>query len=108
MKKRRTHSPSGKNRTDHTGSTLDSLLEEDDTLAAVEAVAIKRVIAWQLQKIMTAEKITKTAMARRLGTSRSQLDRLLDPRNATVQLDTIARAAQALGKKLRIELVDAG
>lgn len=98
--------PSGKKRIDHTGSTLDSLLEEDGTLAAVEAVAIKRVIAWQLQKIMTAEKITKTAMARRLGTSRSQLDRLLDPRNATVQLDTIARAAQALGKKLKIEMVD--
>jgi DNA-binding Xre family transcriptional regulator len=87
---------------------LDSLLEEDGTLAAVEAVAIKRVIAWQLQKIMTAGKITKTAMARRLGTSRSQLDRLLDPRNATVQLDTIARAAQAVGKKLRIEMVEVG
>ena len=100
--------PSGKKRIDRTGSTLDSLLEEDGTLAAAEAVAIKRVIAWQLQNIMTAGKITKTAMARRLGTSRSQLDRLLDPGNATVQLDTIARAAQAIGKKLRIEMVEAG
>ena len=93
---------------DHSGSTLDSLLEEDGILAEVEAVAVKRVIAWQLQEIMKAGGITKTAMAARLGTSRSQLDRLLDPQNATVQLDTITRAARVVGKKLRIEMVDAG
>lgn len=93
---------------DHSGSTLDSLLEEEGILAEVEAVAVKRVIAWQLQEIMKAGGITKTAMAARLGTSRSQLDRLLDPENATVQLDTIARAARVVGKKLRIEMVDAG
>ena len=97
-----------KRRGDHSGSTLDSLLEEDGILAEVEAVAVKRVIAWQLQEIMRAGGITKTAMAARLGTSRSQLDRLLDPQNATVQLDTIARAARVVGKKLRIEMVDAG
>ena len=95
-------------RSNHTGSTLDSLLEEDGILAEVEAVAVKRVIAWQLQEIMKAGGITKTAMAARLGTSRSQLDRLLDPQNATVQLDTITRAARVVGKKLRIEMVDAG
>ena len=94
-------------KSDHSGSTLDSLLEEDGILAEVEAVAVKRVIAWQLQEIMTAGRITKTAMAARLGTSRSQLDRLLDPQNATVQLDTITRAARVVGKKLRIEMVDA-
>jgi DNA-binding Xre family transcriptional regulator len=92
---------------DHSGSTLDSLLEEEGILAEVEAVAVKRVIAWQLQEIMKAGGITKTAMAARLGTSRSQLDRLLDPENATVQLDTISRAARVVGKKLRIEMVDA-
>jgi DNA-binding Xre family transcriptional regulator len=91
---------------DHSGSTLDSLLEEDGVLVEVEAVAVKRVIAWQLQEIMKAGGITKTAMAARLGTSRSQLDRLLDPQNATVQLDTITRAARVVGKKLRIEMVD--
>jgi DNA-binding Xre family transcriptional regulator len=91
---------------DHSGSTLDSLLEEDGVLAEVETVAVKRVIAWQLQEIMKAGGITKTAMAARLGTSRSQLDRLLDPQNATVQLDTITRAARVVGKKLRIEMVD--
>jgi DNA-binding phage protein len=94
-------------RADHSGSTLDSLLEEDGILAEVEAVAVKRVIAWQLRKIMKAGGITKTAMAARLGTSRAQLDRLLDPENATVQLDTIARAARAVGKRLRIDMVDA-
>ncbi len=100
-------SKAGKKRADLSGSTLDSLLEEDGILAEVEAVAVKRVIAWQLKGIMKAGGITKTAMAARLGTSRAQLDRLLDPENATVQLDTVARAARAVGKRLRIDMVDA-
>jgi hypothetical protein len=99
--------PRSRKPVNHSGSTLDSLLEEDGILAQVEAMAVKRVIAWQLQEIMKAGRITKTAMAARLGTSRSQLDRLLDPQNATVQLDTITRAARVVGKKLRIEMVDA-
>lgn len=99
--------PRNREPVDHSGSALDSLLEEDGILAEVEAVAVKRVIAWHLGEIMKAGRITKTAMAARLGTSRSQLDRLLDPQNATVQLDTITRAARVVGKKLRIEMVDA-
>jgi len=89
----------------HTGSTLDSLLEEDGLLEEVEAAAVKRVIAWQLAEIMKVQRISKKAMAERMGTSRSQLDRLLDPSNASVQLSTIARAARVVGKRLRIEMI---
>lgn len=91
----------------HSGSTLDSLLQKDGILEEVEAVAIKRVIAWQLAEIMRAKKISKKTMAARMRTSRSQLDRLLDPDNAAVHLATITRAAKVVGKKIRLELVDA-
>ncbi len=91
---------------DHSGSTFDSFLEEADLLEEVDAAAIKEVIAWQITRAMAAEGITKKAMAERLKTSRSQLDRLLDPRNPNVHLATMARAARALGKKLKIEMVD--
>jgi DNA-binding Xre family transcriptional regulator len=92
---------------DHSGSSFDSFLEEEGILDAVEAVAVKRVIAWQLAEAMKAGKISKKAMALRLGTSRSQLDRLLDPENSAVQLETIAKAARVVGKRLRLEMVDA-
>jgi antitoxin HicB len=92
---------------DHSGSTFDSFLEEEGILEEVDSAAIKRVIAWQLSQAMKERKLTKKAMAERIGTSRSQLDRLLDPENNSVHLQTIARAARALGKRLRIEMVDA-
>jgi antitoxin HicB len=92
---------------DHTGSTFDSFLEEEGTREEIDAVAIKRVIAWQLCEAMKAGKVSKKAMAERIGTSRSQLDRLLDPENGSVHLQTIAKAARAVGKRLRIEMVDA-
>ena len=91
----------------HSGSTLDSLLQEDGILEDVEAVAVKRVIAWQLAQIMKMKKISKKVMAARMRTSRSQLDRLLDPKNASVQLETMTRAAKVVGKRIRMELVDA-
>ena len=81
----------------HTGASFDDFLEEEGIREEVEAVAIKRVIAWQLEQEMKAQHISKQAMAERLHTSRSQLDRLLDPANIAVQLVTVARAAQALG-----------
>jgi len=65
------------------------------------------VIAWQLSQAMQAENLTKKMLAERLGTSRSQLDRLLDPENSAVHLQTIAKAARAVGKGLRVEMVDA-
>jgi len=92
---------------DHSGSTFDSFLEEEGILDEVETAAIKRVIACQLAEAMKAGKISKKTMAVRMGTSRSQLDRLLDPENSSVHLQTIARAARAVGKRLRMEMVDA-
>ena len=92
---------------EHTGSTFDSFLEEEGIREEVEAVAIKRVLAWQLAEAMRKTKTTKLALARELRTSRSQLDRLLDPQNVAVSLDTISRAAKALGKRLIIQIADA-
>ena len=95
-----------KRKTDHRGSSFDEFLEEEGIREEVEAVAIKRVLAWQLGQAMREQQKTKQAMARQLHTSRSQLDRLLDPRNVSVTLDTVARAARALGKQLVIRVVD--
>ena len=76
-------------------------------LGPATLVALKRVLAWQLAKAMRERKITKAALARRMRTSRSALDRLLDPRNSSVTLATMGRAAAALGKRLSIGLADA-
>jgi hypothetical protein len=93
-----------KQKPSYVGSTFDSLLREDGILEEVEAVAIKRVIAWQLAHIMKTKKISKKAMAARMRTSRSQLDRLLDPDNPSVTLATLRRAASLVGWRLRVEL----
>lgn len=92
---------------DRSGSTFDSFLEPEGIREEVEAVAIKRVLAWQLEEAMRQQQKTKQAMAKQLHTSRSQLDRLLDPRNVSVTLDTITRAARALGKRVIIRVADA-
>jgi antitoxin HicB len=91
---------------DYSGSTFDSFLEEEGIREEVEAVAIKRVLAWQLEQAMQEQQKTKQAMAKQLHTSRSQLDRLLDPSNVSVTLDTITRAARALGKRVIIRVAD--
>lgn len=91
---------------DHSGSTFDSFLEEEGIRQEVEAVAIKRVLAWQLKKAMGEQQTTKQAMAKRLRTSRSQLDRLLDPQNVSVTLESITKAARELGKRVIIRMVD--
>jgi antitoxin HicB len=91
---------------DHTGSTFDSFLEEEGIREEVEAVAIKRVLAWQLEQAMREQQTTKQSMAKQLHTSRSQLDRLLDPHNISVTLHTITRAARALGKRVIIRVAD--
>lgn len=92
--------------TDHSGSTFDSFLEEEGIREEVEAVAIKRVLAWQLSQAMQEQQKTKQAMAKQLHTSRSQLDRLLDPQNISGTLDTITRAARVLGKRVIIRVAD--
>ena len=93
---------------DHSGSTFDSFLKEEGIREEVEAVAIKRVLAWQLEQAMQDQQKTKRAMAKQLRTSRSQLDRLLDPQNVSVTLDTLTRAARALGKRMVIHFTDVG
>lgn len=89
----------------HIGSDFDDYLEEEGLLSDVEAVAFKRVVVYQLKELMKQQKLTKTEMAKRIQTSRTSLDRLLDPSNPSVTLRTLERAASALGKRLRIELV---
>jgi antitoxin HicB len=85
--------------------TFDNFLEEEGLLAATEEVALKEIIADQIRQAMVDQGITKTAMARRMHTDRRQLDRLLDPCNASVTLSTLRRAANAVGRKLRVELI---
>lgn len=91
----------------HIGSTLDDLLAADGMLEEVSARAIKRVIAWQLHDAMKAQGITKTAMAQRMHTSRSMLDRLLNETDTGLTIDTLSRAAQALGYRVKVELAAA-
>jgi len=88
----------------HLGSDFDEFLQDEGILAEVEATAIKRVLAFQIQKEMDKRKLTKSALARLMNTSRSSLDRLLDPDNPSVTLVTMESAAIALGKKLKIQL----
>ena len=87
------------------GSTFDGFLKDEGTYEATQAVAIKRVLAWQIEKAMKKQGLTKAEMARRMDTSRSQLDRLLDPRLDSVTLETLARAARAIGRQVKLELV---
>ena len=86
------------------GSSFDDFLRGEGTLEETTSTAIKRVVAFQIAAAMKEQKISKVEMAKRLDTSRSQLDRLLDPDNDTVQLGTLARAAKAVGRHLRVEL----
>ena len=92
---------------DYSGSSFDDFLRDEGTLEEAETIAIKRVIAWQLQQEMKRKRISKKAMASRLRTSRSQLDRLLDPKYSRVTLGTLARAAVALGKRLKVQVIEA-
>jgi len=102
MKERRT-----RRRHDYSGSSFDEFLDEQGIREEVEAVATKRVLAWQLEQAMKQQQKTKQAMARELHTSRSQLDRLLDPQNTAVSLETITRAAKILGKRIIVQIADA-
>ena len=87
------------------GSAFDDFLKDAGTYEATQAVAIKRVLAWQIEKAMKQQDLTQAEMARRMETSRSQLDRLLDPDSDSVTLDTLTRAARAIGRQVKLELV---
>jgi antitoxin HicB len=87
------------------GSKFKDFLNEEGILAEVEKAAVKEVVAFQILQMMEENKISKLEMAKRMGTSRSALDRLLDPHNPSVSLKTLDRAAASLGKKLSIQLI---
>lgn len=97
--------PSNKKKPGKIGSSFDDFLKEDGIYEEVTARVIKRVLVRQLDELMRREEISKTELAARMKTSRAQLNRLLDPENESVTLDTLARAAQAVGRHLRMELV---
>jgi len=92
---------------DHSGSSFDRFLDADGIRGEAEAVAVKRILAWQLKNAMRKQQKTKQSMARTLHTSRSQLDRLLDPHNVSISLDTITRVARVLGKRVVVRITDA-
>jgi hypothetical protein len=85
--------------------SFDDFLASQGMLEDAEETALKRVLAWQIAEAMKEKGITKTMMATRMKTDRRQLDRLLDPENGSLTLSTLRRAANAVGRKLRIELV---
>jgi len=91
----------------HIGSSLDDFLAEEGILDEVEAVAVKRVLAWQIAQEMKRQKLTKTVMAEKMHTSRAALNRLLDEEDTSLTLTTLSSAVTALGKKLKLELVSA-
>ncbi len=87
------------------GSSFASYLQEQGTLEETTAIAVKRVLAWQLEQAMEQKQLSKNQMAKAMKTSRSQLDRILDPDNDRIQLATLTAAARVVGRQLRIELV---
>jgi DNA-binding Xre family transcriptional regulator len=86
-------------------STLDDFLKDQGKLEEFQAVAVKEVLAWQILEAMKAKNISRKGLAERMKTSRSQISRLLDPKDGNVTLTTLQRAAKMVGRSLRLELV---
>jgi DNA-binding phage protein len=91
----------------HRGSTLDEFLANEGVLEEFQAKAIKEVVAWQLGEAMRERKLSKNQLAKQMRTSRTQIDRLLDPAAENVTIETLQRAAAVVGKRVQIELVEA-
>ena len=89
----------------HIGSNLDDFLAEEGLLESSQSYAIKQVLAWKITQFIEQKKLTKTAIAGRMNTSRSALDRLLDPDNDSVTLKTLQNAAEAIGAHLEMKLI---
>jgi antitoxin HicB len=87
------------------GSEFDDFLSEEGLLESSEAVAVKRVLAFQISEFMQVQKLSKAEMARKMNTSRAALDRLLDPDNHSVTLNTMDKAAKTLGKRIQLNLI---
>ncbi len=88
----------------HIGSDFDDFLKQDGSLAKCEAVALKRVIAWQIEREMKRRRISRAKLASRMKTSTAALDRLFAPDHSSVTLQLLEQVALALGRKLKIEL----
>jgi antitoxin HicB len=86
-------------------STLDDFLNEEGTLERFQATAIKEVLAWQITEAMKEQNLSRKRLAERMGTSRSQISRLLDPKDGNVTLTTLQRAAEIVGRRVRLDLV---
>jgi DNA-binding phage protein len=89
----------------HSGSSFDEFLQEEGILEEVSAKAHKRLLALQLADIMQESNMSKTKLAEKLHTSRSQLDRLLDLENTSITLESLEQVAHAVGKRLRVEII---
>lgn len=89
----------------HVGSSLNELLREEDLLAETQAKAMARVVAWQLQQYKNEKELSNKALAEALDTSRSSLARLLDPANTSITLNSIAKVASLLGKRMELKFV---
>ena len=96
--------PVGVRQNKHLGSDFDDFLQEEGILEECEAVAVKHVLAWQIEQIMKQDGISKFALARKMHTSRTCVDRLLDAKNPSVTLLTLDKAARALNRKLEFSL----
>ena len=94
-------------RNPHSGSIFDDFLKDEGMFEVVQAKALKRVVAEQIEESMLAANISKVKMAEMMATSRSQLDRVLDPDNVAIQLDTLMKAARAVGKTVEIKIRNA-
>ena len=94
-----------KNKNQHIGSAFDEFLQEEGILEESHKIATKRVLAHQIESLMKREKLTKSAMAKKMHTSRTSINRLLDPNEKSLTLKTLEAAANVLGKKVHVELV---
>ena len=99
--------PARKASNPHLGADFDDFLREEGLYDEAQAIVVKRVLAFELERGMVKAQLTKTAMAKRMGTTRAQLDRLLNPDNPATTLQSLVRAAGAVGKRVKISLVNA-
>lgn len=91
----------------HRGSSLDDFLAQEGVLEEFQARAIKEVVAWQLTEAMKERRLSKAELARQMETSRTQVDRMLDPESGNVTIETLQRAAALVGRRVQIQLVEA-
>ena len=94
-----------KNEKGRIGSSFEDFLKDEGTYEETTATAVKRVLAWQLTQAMESKQMSKNRLAKEMKTSRSQLDRILDPDNTGISLEAVMKAARVLGRQVRIELI---